>query len=383
MNRRRIMIAIAVAIIVLGLLAGCGEKIAIPEAVGLFSVSAYLDYGEFLDAGARQLAVANNVLYVVGNDQSLTKRNLQYDEIERLDGLDDPVAVCTDEGDDIIFVWEAGAGRLSAWSSRDFAPLGAAELPDVQSANHLAACATGVDEASPGAITYVYIADPDSAVVHRYAWYEGGTAVPVGILCRDGGLSTRSVHQPAGMFVDNESKMYVCETDPMRNWVHRFDPAPDQTDVTPAPDDSDPWRGTVILIAAATCVPPVEADFVLGDAPECNEADWVGGASDVEGAFDAPVAVAGDGQGWLYVADSGNSRVQIFDENGAYELQFGNTELTPAPVSVGVIDHLINSTTTNYGAFVFVVSGDTGAVYKFISYDHYLAVHSEPPPDQP
>jgi len=374
--------AVAAATWLLFLFAGCGEKIAIPVAEGLFSVSEYLDYGEYPDAGARQMAVANNVLYVIADDQSLTKRNLIYDELERLDGLDDPVAVCVDESDDMVFVWEAGASRLSAWSSRDFTPLGAVELPDVLSASQLGASATGVDEAAAGALTFVYVADPDSAVVHRFAWYDGGTVVPVGLLCRPDGMSTRFVHQPAGMFTDNASMMYVCETDPERNWVHRFDPTPDQTDTTPDPDDSDPWSGTAVLIDVATCVPAVEADFVLGDAPECGENDWVGGPSDAEGAFDHPIAVSGDGQGWLYVADRDNHRIQIFNEIGGYELEFGNEDLSPGPVSLGVIDHLVNSTTTNYGAFVFVVSGETGAVYKFISYEHYLDVHSEPPPDQ-
>jgi hypothetical protein len=124
MSRRTQWSAAAAAVLALAVFSGCGEKIAIPEAVGLFSVSEYRSYGDFTDAGARQLTVADNVLYVISDDQSLTKRNLLYDEIARLDGLDDPRAICVDQSQDMIFVWEAGASRLSAWSSRDFTALG-------------------------------------------------------------------------------------------------------------------------------------------------------------------------------------------------------------------------------------------------------------------
>jgi DNA-binding beta-propeller fold protein YncE/TolB-like protein len=44
-----------------------------------------------------------------------------------------------------------------------------------------------------------------------------------------------------------------------------------------------------------------------------------------EGEFVIPTGVAADEEGYLYVVDSGNRRVQKFDPNGSYLLQWGNS----------------------------------------------------------
>lgn len=379
---RRVIAAAALAATLAVGLQGCGEKIAIPEAEGLFGNLAYSALDSFPGVGARQLCIANNSLFVVSDDNSLTKRNQSYAEFERVDGLEDPTAVCTDEEDDIIFVWEQGTRVLSAWASSDLTPLGASELPDVQSGSRLLACATGVEGAADGARTFIYVTDPDSLVVHRYAWYEGGTAVPMGILCRSDGLGTRFVHEPEGMVVDAVGNLFVCDADVDRNWVIRFDPTPDQTDVTPAPDDSDPWRGTAILLGPQVCNPPAAAEYVIGDAPVCDQTDWVGGPSDEPGAFHAPRALASDGDGRIYVADSGNGRIQIFDRFGVFDQQFTDEDVPFTPVSLGTVDKLNGSSDWFFGAYVYVVDGHTGAVRRFIS-GEFLNDEDLPPPDQP
>jgi hypothetical protein len=376
--RPRATIPLFAAAALAAVLAGCGEKITIPVPVGLFSVNAYYPIAQYDDAHARQLAVVNGLLYVVGTDGSLVKRSQVYDERERYDGLADPTALCADDDSDLLFVWEAGIGALDVFDVGDLSLLHSVPLPAVQSATHLAACRTGVEAVDASAHTFVYLADPDSGVVHRYAFYEDGTLTPMGILCRDGGLSVRSVHVPAGLMRDVAGRLWVCDADTNRNWAIRFDPTPDLDDVSGEPEEQDPWRGLAFLVDIATCVPPTEADYVLGDARECDESEWTGGPGDEPGAFHLPLALATDGSGRYYVADNANDRIQIFTPEGLVDLVFGDESLMPAPLSIGVADKGAGSD-TNYGAFIFVVSATSGQVHKFISHDEYTDNYGPPP----
>jgi hypothetical protein len=361
------------------LLSGCGEKIALPQAEGLFSVNAYYVDTQYDDPSARDLIVLNGVLFVVGDDGTLSKRTLDYELLEGVTGLEDPTALCGDDDSGLVFVWESGAGRLSAFAASDLEPAGVAVLAGVHSVSGMAASRTGSGEVAPLAHTFLYMADPDSGVVHRYAWYEGGVMVDMGILCRGGGLSARFANDPAGLLRDAEGMLLVCDADTLRNWVIRFDPTPDLTDVAANPDLVDPWRGLAILFSAATCVPPVEADYTIGDARECGE-NWTGGPSDAQGEFTRPRGLAADGLGRIFVADTGNDRLQLFTPQGEFELLFGDAEKTPAPVSLGVVDVRVNATTINYGAYIFTTSEQGDGVRKFISYDHYTSINQEPPP---
>ncbi len=380
MRRRYLLTFVAAALA--ASLAGCGEKIAIPEPVGLFSVNAYYPIDQYDDPHAHQLAVVNGLLYVVGTDGSLVKRSQKYDERERYDGLADPRALCNDDDSELIFVWEAGLGALSVFAAGSLAPLHSVALPEVQSATHLAACRTGVEVVDASAHTFVYLADPDSGVVHRYAYYLDGTMIPMGILCRSGEIeSARYVNVPAGMFRDLEGRLWVCDADTNRHWVNRFDPTPDLTDITGEPDDQDPWRGLAVFVHEANCVEPPAGDYVLGDARECGESEWTGGPGDDPGVFNLPLAATTDGSGRYFVADHANDRIQIFTPEGLVDLVFGHESLTPAPVSIGVADNTIGSN-TNYGAFIFVVSATSGQVHKFISHDEYTDTNTGPPPEE-
>jgi len=378
---RCLLPAAALTAALAALAAGCGVKIAAPRAVGLFSTNAYTTDTLFVDPGARQFVAAIGRLFVVDDAGSLVKRTLDYEEFARVDGLADPVAVCTDENARLVFVWEAGANRLSAFQTADLTPAGSATLTTVRRVTHLQACGTGLAELAPSAETFLYLADPDSGVVHRFAWFAGGDMHPMGILCRDEGLSTRSVHVPAGMLRDAGGMLLVCDADTARNWVTRFDPTPILTDVAAVPEGPHPWRGLAVVFAPEGCEPQPQSAYTLGDAPQCGEdATWVGGRSDATGEFDTPTALAADGQGRIFVADTGNDRVQIFSDRGVFEMTFRDTSRTLDPVSIGVIDVRIAGGGVNYGAYVFTLSGADGGVRRFISYDHYLSLNDDPPP---
>ena len=356
------------------LLPGCGDKIAIPQAEGLFAVNAYYHFESAPGAGARQLCVANGKVFVTADDGSLTRRFQDFGEDGRVDGLADPTALTRSEDGAVIFVWEAGAGRLSAWAASDLSPLGAAELPEVGSVTHLGAATAGLT-GTVDTLTYVYLADADSVVVHRYAWTAAGEALPAGLLCTDAGGSARAVKSPAGMAVDLEGRLLICDADTARNWVTRFDP-------TPAADEPL-GLGTVVVFAEDGCFPPATAAYTLGDAPQCGETDWTGGPSDAQGEFHAPRAVAVDGSGRAFVADTGNARFQVFHAAGDYDLEYATDAFTAAPVSIAVVDKFVNESKINFGAYVFVAAGDGGGLHSFISSEEYARINTgQPPPPQ-
>lgn len=382
MSRRQVLgstlITVAVALGAIGL-AGCGEKIAIPKAEGLFSNTGYLVDEVYEDAGARQIAQSRGSLFVVTAD-SLIKRDQGYREVGGVGGLVDATALCVGPADEVLFVWDQGTHNLHWYAVADLAALGSVHLPAVQSVRALAADARGVDQV-PGARTYLYLADPDSAVVHRYAFDDFNGPTPYGILTRAEGEGARSVHQAAGMVTDADGMLLVCDTDTLRNWVIRFDATPDLDYVTPATGDQDPLRGNAVAFVA-NCEPPAAADIVLGDAAVCGQVDWVGGPSEVPGEFDRPTALAVDGSGRIFVADTGNDRIQFFSALGDFGGLFGATAICPAPVSLALVDVRtgLAADEVNFGAYIYVVTPVTGQVRRFISREHYLYVYREQPP---
>jgi hypothetical protein len=355
------------------LLAGCGEKINIPEPVGLFSISAYYEDGIFSEEST-DLAVINNTLFTITGN-SLVKRSLEFNQISAIE-LENPTILCDDDDSRFVFVWDNGA--LSVFNSDDLTSVVSIELPEVQSVASMITCNTGI-EADPFASTFLYIADPDSGVVHRYSWYEHGEASAFGILCKGDGYGARNIHNPAGMAVDAEGMMLVCETDESRNWVVRFDPTPDMDDMI---DDEFLYRGIAVMFDVASCATEVEADFTLGDARQCGENDWTGGPSDELGEFHIPSSVQVDGSGVIYITDTMNNRFQMFTQDGYYSMSFGSEEASPMPGKLAVVDIRIGSNDDdwNYGAYLFCIDGDSGAIRKFISSEHYIHINQEPPP---
>ena len=384
MKLLRLWLLVVSALLVAGLvLSGCGEKIAIPEAQGLFSGSPYAYDDAFEDPnGPLQLTVANKILLVL-TQNSLTKRDQNYGLIDSVGGLADSRALCVDQLEQIVFVFEHGSQQVSWYSASNLEVLGSTSVPAVQDANGMATNSVGIDQ-FPGARTFLYLSDPDSLVVHRYAFYETSGLHPHGILTRSDGDAARFVHEPAGMATDIQDSLLVCDMDTTRNWVIRFVSEPDTTDTTADPDDQDPLRGRAALFDNNSgCVPHPAADFVLGNASECGESGWEGGTSSNPAEFHTPTGLAVDGSGQIFVADTGNNRIQVFNANGDYVMLFGNPDTTPLPVSLGVIDYATGPGNYNYAAYVYVIMKDSNTVLKYISNEqsNYLNIPPDPPPE--
>ena len=356
------------------LLSACGEKITIPRPEGLFSVSQYIDYGAWADNDPRQLVASQGSLFVISAD-GLSKRNLEYGLLGQVGDLADPQAICASGNDSWIFVWEQGAGRVSWFRREDLTPGGSTLLVDPVAVTALVTSPAGIEEV-PGALTFLYLSDPAAGVVWRYAFDEFNGLTPYGLLARSDGDAARFVHVPSGLARDWDDHVLACDPDTLRNWVIRFDATPDETD----PE----LRGlAATFLPLPVCSPEPAADeYVLGNAAACGQTDWTGGTSSQLGEFNAPRDAAVDGLGRIFVADTGNDRVQIFDRQGVFSFGFGTSERTPRPVSIDVVDVRIGGGATDYsyGAWLFLVTPDTGEVRRYISNGYYTELNRKPPP---
>ncbi len=166
------------------------------------------------------------------------------------------------------------------------------------------------------------------------------------------------------MATDSEDSLLVCDVATNRNWVIRFNSTPDLLDMD--------LRGFAVLFdPPEACTPASASEFVLGNAAECNEEDWVGGPSVEVGEFDRPSDVAIDGSGRIFVADTNNRRIQLFTPTGEFLMQSTGDDETLAPTSLGVFDKAGNTGEAFFGAYVFVTLENSNSVVRLISGEYY------------
>ena len=91
----------------------------------------------------------------------------------------------------------------------------------------------------------------------------------------------------------------------------------------------------------------------------------LGSAGSGNGQLNTPYAVATDAAGWVYVADTFNSRVQKFSGAGVYSLKFGGPGTLPGQFAN------LNAIATDATGNIFVVSSDN-RVEKFSSTGSFL-----------
>lgn len=373
-------------------LGGCGEKIAIPEVSSVWANLAYSAFDTFtVEGGVRQLITSWGNVYLLSGDV-LQKRDQEFTVGETVVVGGSPTSLGVDEKGKLIFVYDQTSRTIRIFGSSELNELGSAPVPDVWSCRSMVTSTAGIDTVAGGR-TFLYLSDPEQDLIHRYAvmgsdeddFICNECVLPAGVLAWPTGAGARSVHKPGGLTRDSEGRLLVCEQDPERNWVIRFDSTPDLTDATAIQIDPEysieARAGTAIIFGYPSCEPAPASDYVLGSAPGCeNASDWVGGPSSEEGEFDLPYALTIDGEGKIYVADYGNSRIQIFDALGDHQAEFNiDYELTN-PTSVGTVDVLgQNDGRMHYAAYVFVTTDGSDDVIKLISSEHYLDVFGELP----
>jgi hypothetical protein len=306
-----------------------------------------------------QLTQFQGLLFVVGPN-SLVKRNQAYEEQFRVDGLSMASAICVEPESGWVFVWEDGTKSVSWYDSADLTWLGSDVLDNLGPVVALETNPAGI-ELVTGALTFLYLSDPQSGLIHRYAFDEFNGLRPFGILTESGGESVRFVHVATGMATDSDGRLLTCDADTNRNWVIRFDSMPDTTDITPDPDDEDPMRGLATTFQAAVCNPPAPDEYVLGYAATCGQVDWAGRPGTAEGEFHIPTGVRVDSEGQILVADTMNNRVQMFDALGEFLLSFPTDGSLERPISVAPVE--IRTANAIYSsALVYILLKDLNQV---------------------
>ena len=93
------------------------------------------------------------------------------------------------------------------------------------------------------------------------------------------------------------------------------------------------------------------------------------------GEFNLPHNICCDADGWIYVADRENSRIQVFDENGSYETQINNMHrpsglaITPGSCPDCIVGELasylkVNRDYPNLGPFVSVFDQESNLLSR-------------------
>lgn len=361
-----------IALILLGLVLGvvaCGEKITIPEAVGIPTSTDYLEVGEWILDDPADLVESFGKFYIVETESGTMAKHFGNGVVDQgpVTGLLSPTAICIDElapSERRIIVAENGDGsvgpRLSFFDRGDLTPAGSFDL-------------TGLVKSISDIVTRndsLYIADPDSGSVLRFVWidHDSGVLEARGEVCNAAGSdeSPQNPQLPVGLAFDAEGYLLVVNADTLRNWVHRFDPAPLLAN----------QHGEFVEFRAGSCVPLDYQAAVLGKAPPCGEPllEFQGPGTG-SGEFHAPRGVAVDGEGNIYVTDSGNQRTERFLRDGIYELQFGSSlggaRPLGLPTQIVVRDWagdcgLLGQQDIK-GAFVYVIDRESRTIRQFES----------------
>ncbi len=144
------------------------------------------------------------------------------------------------------------------------------------------------------------------------------------------------MQRPEGVTVDPWGYIYIADSDGKD--ILRWDPSGEPLGTWVATDpNATTWTINGITILGKSLFVVYHDDFVTRFTLNGKPLVTWGSAGKQNGAFDSPLGVELDGNGNLYVADVGNNRVQIFDENGVLKQVWGSTVLGSG-VSDVVID---------------------------------------------
>lgn len=380
MSRSLLLVALGFA-----LLAGCGEKITLPEAEGIPVVSDYFDItpgtlaDEFdwvvdveLFGGTFAVCDSGSGRVVLIFDDGQINRNR-----EPITGLVAPVALELEPLRSLLLVVQGS-------TPGGYEVLGFDTRFELEYQEPLGDQVLSVSDVTSDG-EFLYVGDPVGRTVHRFAM---APSPGFGPLQRQGTMvapdpeqfdvfSPQVVSRPGGLTVDASGLVVVCDADTTRNWVLRYDPL--------APLGNPEAQGSSVifgptrdeLAAGPGAFPPsvrcgdvfsIEAS-TLGRAPSCDPPDdFQLETSDEAGFFNGPSGIAIDGDGNLYVADRYNGRIQRFTADGVFESTFGpglgtGDRALQEPVRLAAWDGITNTNTGRVfipGAHVAVVDAANG-----------------------
>ena len=188
------------------------------------------------------------------------------------------------------------------------------------------------------------------------------------------GWGTGQFHSPSGVAVDAGGDIYVADTG--NNRVQKFNAAciflyrlfgdPTQTFIAPAGVAVDAGR---IYVADSGDWNSSNNLIQVFDTTYVYLQFKIGGYGSGDGQFYLPYGVAVDRTGKIYVADTYNNRIQVFDASGKFLFKFGEQGINngqfraPSGVAVGSTGQIYVSDTQNDRIQVFDSTGNF--LYKF------------------
>ena len=181
-----------------------------------------------------------------------------------------------------------------------------------------------------------------------------------------GGSDSGQLHKPRGITIGPDGFLYVADT--ASNQIRKFTLSGQQVaswsqnffepwDVAVAPDGSiyvaDTWNHRIQHLDADGY--PLNVWGMHGQ--------YLSGGEVGQGAFYGPRGIAIGANNWVYVADTGNKRIQVFEPNGEYAFQWGGGGALagyldePVGVAIGPRDEVYVADTWNRRIQVFTSAG--------------------------
>lgn len=200
---------------------------------------------------------------------------------------------------------------------------------------------------------YVYVADTGNSRIEMFDKF-GNFVYSWGSYGTDHGM----FHSPTSISSDSFGDLYVADSD--RNVIQIFDIHGNYIDqIQPVFTTSASFTGIKSLMfdSSDNFYAVTTDNKVLKYSSIGNFINFYGSLGSEQGRFDNPSQVAVDSANFLYVADTGNHRIQKFDPNGNFIIEWGNT---PNSTLQEPISFAIDSSDN-----MFVVDGKRNNIQKF------------------
>src|SRR5256885_9450351 len=114
---------------------------------------------------------------------------------------------------------------------------------------------------------------------------------------------------------------------------------------------------SLLALSSAACSRSAQTASAPAPPPPVEYVDTWGSHGDGPGQFDAPVAMASDGESIIYVADSASGYIHKFSPSGEPRLSFQDDRMNLQPVDIAV----------DAGAAIYVADSRHGTVVVFFS----------------
>ncbi len=194
------------------------------------------------------------------------------------------------------------------------------------------------------------------------------------------GWDDGELNSPAYAAMDNGLSIYVSDTQNKR--VERFDNHLNFIQSLSTFDQETPFEhsqlnGIALSLSGELYISDSENDCIWKLDPQFASFEKIGGFESGAGTFSDPQGITIDSEGNLYVTDTGNGRIVIFDLFGNYAAQIGAGELNiPFGVEVG-IDGIVYVANT-YGDNLAAFDQDGSLLFKFGTTGNGMGEFSRP-----